>query len=107
MHRAYGPCRHGLTRGHYGPLAFTTVNVKRGRTRLRGPAPWPTRGYLMDSTNPSPDPYERGVAHGRRLGAYAALSTARRAMREAGLRPLAQALDRLVGPDDLALVLRQ
>ena len=61
----------------------------------------------MDSTNPSPDPYERGVAHGRRLGAYAALSTARRTMREAGLRPLAQALDRLVGPDDLALVLRQ
>jgi len=60
----------------------------------------------VDSGNPSPDPYERGIQAGRKLGAYAALATARRTLREAGPLPLAQALDRLVGPDDLALVLR-
>jgi hypothetical protein len=52
------------------------------------------------------DPYERGVQHGRRLGAYGALALARRTLREAGPLPLAQALSRLTGPDDLALVVR-
>jgi len=62
----------------------------------------------MDSTDSTAggDPYQRGIARGRQLGSYAALQTARRALREAGPLPLAQALDRLVGPDDLALVLR-
>ncbi len=50
--------------------------------------------------------YERGVAAGRRLGAYGALALARRTLREAGPLPLAQALSRLAGPDDLPMVLR-
>jgi len=53
------------------------------------------------------DHYERGVAHGRRLGAYAALATARRALRQAGPIELARALDHLVGVEDLGDVLRQ
>jgi hypothetical protein len=60
----------------------------------------------LDSTNPSPDAYERGVRHGRRLGAFGALTTARRTLRQAGPIPLAQALDRLVSMEDLPEVLR-
>ncbi len=62
----------------------------------------------MDSSNRSPDdPYERGVAHGRRLGAYGALATAKRTLRQAGAGVLAQALQGLRSVDDLGQVLRQ
>ena len=62
----------------------------------------------MDSTDStaSYDDFEAGVAHGRRRGAYAALSTARRTLRTAGGAALAQALQGLVSADDLGEVLR-
>jgi hypothetical protein len=62
----------------------------------------------MDSSNPSPtDPYERGKLAGRRLGAYAALATARRALRQTSAAELARILNQLAGVEDLSEVLRQ
>ncbi len=58
----------------------------------------------QDSTAASD--FDRGVAHGRKLGSFGALALARRTLREAGPLPLAQALSRLTGPDDLPIVLR-
>jgi hypothetical protein len=60
----------------------------------------------MDEQEPIAGEYERGVQHGRRLGAFGALTTARRTLRQAGPIPLAQALGRLVSVEDLAEVLR-
>jgi hypothetical protein len=60
-----------------------------------------------DSTNPAPDPYERGKRAGRRLGGYAALATARRALRQTSALEVARILDGLVSADDLGDVLRQ
>jgi hypothetical protein len=62
----------------------------------------------MDNSNPSPpDAYERGKLAGRRLGAYAALATARRTLRQTSAATLARILDQLVRLEDLAEVLRQ
>jgi hypothetical protein len=60
---------------------------------------------MEDSTDL--DLYERGVRHGRRLGAYGALATARRTLRQAGPAALAQALNGLVSVDDLGETLRR
>jgi hypothetical protein len=61
----------------------------------------------MDSTNPTGDPYERGERHGRRLGGYAALTTARRALRQTSAFEVARILNGLVQVEDLGEVLRQ
>jgi len=61
-----------------------------------------------DSTRPPDlDSYERGKLAGRRLGAYSALSTARRALRQTSAFELARILNGLVTVDDLPQVLRQ
>jgi hypothetical protein len=61
----------------------------------------------MDDAEPIAGEYERGIRHGRRLGAFGALATVRRALRAAGPIPVAQALDRLVSGEDLGEALRQ
>jgi hypothetical protein len=66
---------------------------------------------VEDSTVPQrfeePTDYERGVHHGRRVGAYGALATARRALRQTSAVTLARILDQLVSVDDLGETLRQ
>jgi hypothetical protein len=62
---------------------------------------------MQDSTNPTGDPYERGRQAGRRLGGYAALTTARRALRQTSAVEVARILNRLVSVEDLGEVLRQ
>jgi hypothetical protein len=62
---------------------------------------------LMDEQEPIAGEYERGVQHGRRLGAYAALTTARRALRQTSVAEVARILNRLVSVDDLGDVLRR
>jgi hypothetical protein len=61
-----------------------------------------------DEPDPAPfSDHERGELLGRRLGAYAALASARRVLRLTSARELASILDQLHGPDDLGAVLRQ